>query len=102
VYRIVQEALTNVMCHAHAHTCCVRLSADRDAGQVCLEVQDDGLGFDARSPAGVGIHSMHERAAELGGVLTIEPGNAGGTHLRARLPYPVEGKEKHATEERLL
>lgn len=102
VYRIVQEALTNVMRHAQAHTCSVRLSVARDAGLVSVEVQDDGRSYDAKPPAGVGIHSMRERAAELGGTLTIEKGTSGGTHLRVRLPYRAEEKEEHATEGKLL
>ncbi len=51
-----------------------------------LEVSDDGRGLPAERRAGVGLSSMRERAAELGGVCSIEPGPAGGTRVLARLP----------------
>jgi signal transduction histidine kinase len=95
-YRIVQEALTNVVRHAAARTCTVRLRLDgalSDAdgaacacGTLCVEVIDDGCGLPAVRQAGVGLQSMRERAAELGGVCVIEAAATGGTRVAARLP----------------
>jgi len=82
-YRIVTEALTNVAKHAHASHCSVRIQLDQD---ICVEVCDDGVGLPDGWRAGVGIASMRERVAELGGDLTIEPGLPRGTRVRARLP----------------
>ena len=92
VYRITQEALTNVIRHAQAHTCHVRLSLDMSAGLLCLEVQDDGKGLLMKRRAGVGLNSMRERAEELGGTLTIMPVPAGGTCLTAQLPCRVNDR----------
>jgi signal transduction histidine kinase len=81
-YRIAQEALTNVVRHAHARTCTVRL----EMGDVLsLEITDDGCGLNGTQP-GVGLSSMRERAEELGGTCVIGPGAHGGTCVLARLP----------------
>jgi signal transduction histidine kinase len=87
LYRIAQEALTNVVRHAHASSCVLSLAVEHDA---CLEVGDDGQGLPADYRAGVGMISMRERAAELGGTCLIEPGVAGGTRVFVRLPFPKE------------
>jgi signal transduction histidine kinase len=84
-YRIVQEALTNVIRHAQACTCAVRLSLG-DALDV--EVKDDGRGLPPDGRAGVGLTSMRERAAELGGTWRIESLPGRGTCIQARLPLP--------------
>ncbi|MCC7362118.1 MAG: hypothetical protein IT317_21720 [Anaerolineales bacterium] len=81
-YRIAQEALTNVVKHARAQNC--RLSLAVTDG-VTLEVVDDGRGLPKERPAGVGLSSMRERAAELGGQCLIEPRPGGGTRVLARL-----------------
>jgi signal transduction histidine kinase len=86
-YRIVEEALTNVALHAHAHTCAVRLALT-DALEV--EIADDGVGLSAERRAGVGLLSMRERAAELGGACAIETLGESGTRVYARLPLPKE------------
>jgi signal transduction histidine kinase len=86
-YRIVQEALTNVVRHAHAYTCHIHLSLDE---MLSLEVCDDGLGFAAEHHAGVGIRSMHERATELGGTCVVEIIPTGGMRILARLPVLKE------------
>ena len=85
-YRIVQEALTNVVHHAQAHCAVVRLRLD---GALHIEVADDGVGFAAGRVGGLGLHSMRERAAELGGAFSVAGTAAGGTVVRAALP--VEG-----------
>ena len=85
-YRIAQEALTNVIKHAQARTCWLRLTVDAQASTLYLAVQDDGRGIAPERRLGVGLRSMRERATELGGTLTVEPGDLGGTLVRARLP----------------
>ncbi len=100
VYRIAQEALTNVLRHAEARNCFVRLRLDESRGLLCLEVQDDGKGLPIKRRAGVGLNSMRERAEELGGTLTITPIPTGGTSLIARLPCrpikPAPPGDQHA------
>jgi two-component system, NarL family, sensor kinase len=82
-YRITLEALTNVARHAHARSCTVSLMVD---GALELVVVDDGLGLSSEHRAGVGLASMRERAAELGGTCSVERLPAGGTRVRAQLP----------------
>ena len=82
-YRIVQEALTNVVHHADARCAVVRLRLD-DALHV--EVVDDGIGIHGGRPGGLGLHSMRERAAELGGRCTVSRVPGGGTRVEATLP----------------
>jgi len=89
VYRIAQEALTNVIRHAEAHTCFVRLRLDESLGLLCLDVQDDGKGLPMKRRAGIGLNSMRERAEELGGILTVTSVTTGGTSVLARLPCRV-------------
>ena len=86
-YHIALEALTNVARHANAQTCHIRLSLESG---LCLEITDDGDGLPADFHAGVGLTSMRERAAELGGECKIEPGTTHGTRVWARLPLPTE------------
>jgi signal transduction histidine kinase len=94
VYRIVQEALTNVIRHAEARACHVRLRLDESAGLLCLEVQDDGKGLLTNRRAGVGLNSMRERAEELGGTLTVTSISTSGTLLTARLPCRVNDRNR--------
>jgi signal transduction histidine kinase len=90
-YRIVLEALSNVVRHAEARRCTVRLALDQVAGALNLEVEDDGRGIARSSGTGVGLSSMRERAAELGGTLAIEEVSPSGTRIVARLPCPPDG-----------
>lgn len=82
-YRIAQEALTNVTRHARAGTCRLRLTVDED---LQLEVVDNGIGLGKAGPPGVGISSIRERAAELGGTSSIGPGRSSGTRVFVQLP----------------
>lgn len=92
-YRIVQEAVANVFHHAQATHCRVRLDVlqEREQAELRLSVEDDGVGLAANRPAGVGLRSMRERAAELGGGLTVQPRPGGGTQLWACLPIVEAG-----------
>jgi signal transduction histidine kinase len=85
-YLIALEALTNSRRHAHARACTIRLTFDQPAGMLRLEVADDGCGIIEPPAAGVGLASMRERAAELGGTCTITTPPTGGTHMVAQLP----------------
>jgi signal transduction histidine kinase len=85
-YRITLEAINNVERHADARNCVVRLDLDNEAYMLCLEVADDGRGIGEARGTGVGLSSMRERAAELGGFCTIEALASGGTRVRACLP----------------
>jgi len=84
-FRIVQEALTNVMRHAGAsHT---RVSARVEEGTLLIDVTDDGTGAPDPSPqGGHGLRGMHERAVALGGEVTAGPSERGGWQIHARLP----------------
>ena len=84
-YRIAQEAMTNVVNHAQAGHCIVRLEI-RDS--LRLEVVDDGIGManGRSSKKGFGLNSMRERAEELGGACLIESVEGGGTRVLASLP----------------
>ena len=93
-YRIAQEALTNVMRHAHAQRCSVHLSVDED---LILEICDDGHGFPPLQRSGIGLTSMRERAEELGGSCTITSVPDGGARVLVCLPL-IREREKHAGE----
>jgi signal transduction histidine kinase len=93
-YRIVQEALANVTHHAGATNCVVRLTV---ADGLRIEVSDDGIGIPEDHRSGVGLHSMRERAEELGGTCVVGRSASGGTRVLARLPLP--DREKLASRE---
>jgi signal transduction histidine kinase len=85
-YRIIQEAVTNVIRHAGTSHCQVTIDQHHD--EVAIEVTDDGLGGTAGG-AGYGIAGMRERADLLGGQLSAGPRPEGGFTVAARLPLPV-------------
>lgn len=83
-FRIADEAITNVVSHARAARCVVRVSV---GDQVTISVSDDGVGLPERTRAdGVGLASMQRRAADLCGVVSITAGPLGGTTVAATLP----------------
>lgn len=95
LYRIMQEALSNVARHAAATTVSVWLR--RRTGVVTLILDDDGCGFDSAQPAGpptaargLGIHTMRERAAVLKGTFSIDAAPGRGTRIEVEIPL---GKE---------
>ncbi|MFA1543746.1 sensor histidine kinase [Actinomadura monticuli] len=83
-YRIVQEALTNVVKHAAAERAAVTVT--RDGGGLVVRVSDDGRGPSGGVPGGFGILGMIERARSVGGTLDAGPGEHGGFVVTAVLP----------------
>jgi signal transduction histidine kinase len=92
LYRIVQEALTNVARHAQAQTASVFIERRSDTLRAIIE--DDGCGFDpllaSQSDGHLGLYSIHERAELLGGSLTIESEPGHGASLFIMIPVPAE------------
>ena len=83
-FRIASEAVANALRHGDARTVDVRLGVADDA--LVLSVGDDGSGFGADATAGVGLRSMHDRAAEVGGHVDVDSAPGGGTRVVAVLP----------------
>lgn len=93
LYRVAQEALTNVARHSHAKN--AGISLRREDHRVALEIQDDGIGFDlnafeARSARGLGLAGMRERMALVGGTLSIESSAGNGTRVVCTAPLKSE------------
>jgi signal transduction histidine kinase len=84
IYRMTQEALTNVLRHADASK--VQITLDEHDGVVVLRIEDDGIGATSDRSGGHGIRGMRERATSLGGVLTTGPGTGGGFIVCATFP----------------
>jgi signal transduction histidine kinase len=89
LYRIVQEALTNVARHAAARSCRIRLQRVRES--ILLEIDDDGCGFDSAAPQparrrGLGLLGIRERAAQLLGIARFDSAVGRGTRLTVVLP----------------
>ena len=87
-YRIALEAFTNIINHAQASACQIKINIQKDL--LLLEISDNGTGVPSDTHKGIGLTSMSERAAELGGDLIVECPSTGGTRVIARLPI---GKE---------
>jgi PAS domain S-box-containing protein len=95
LFRIAQEALTNVARHAGASRVAVTL--ERKEGMAVLRVADDGRGVPAgREAAGLGVLGMRERAECLGGELVVKPVPRGGAMVEARIPPCAPANEKGA------
>ena len=88
LYRLAQEALTNVVKHARAQRVRVRIAALEDSGQLVLEIADDGITFDpsVSRPGHLGLHTMADRAESLGGRLDVLSLPGEGTTVRAVIP----------------
>jgi signal transduction histidine kinase len=85
VYRLVQEALTNVVKHARAERVDIQVTTRDD--RVTVEVRDDGVGFDpALNPPGFGLLGMRERLELVGGTLDVSSAPGRGTSVRVELP----------------
>jgi signal transduction histidine kinase len=88
-FRIIQEAVTNVVRHAGTDRCLVWI--DQQDGQLSIEVTDSGRGGSAAG-TGYGITGMRERAALLGGDFSAGPRPSGGFRVAARLPVPAPAR----------
>ena len=84
VYRIVQEALTNVSRHSGAKS--AQVAVEQTATSLQLTVSDDGSGFDPQTTRGIGLLGMEERVKQLGGTLETRSQPGSGTTLRVTLP----------------
>ena len=82
-FRIAQEALNNVVKHAQAHACTITVTT---GDNLCVTIEDDGIGCPPKTVPGVGLFSMRERAAELDGQCIIAQRPSGGTRVAALLP----------------
>ena len=100
IYRIVQEALTNVQKHAGALNIWVELEVGEDA--LTLRVRNDGRDFDPSSGNGYGLQGMRERAARLGGALRVTRPAAGGMLVLFTLPIGDGVRERAAAGPRLI
>lgn len=92
LYRIAQEALTNVARHAQARR--VRVEGVASEGEYRLAVEDDGVGMAPQARSSLGLLSMRERAALAGGELRIGAGAAGGVRIEARVPLGAAGEDE--------
>lgn len=92
VYRIVQEALTNIARHAGVDRAEVRLFAD-DA-MLTVSIRDEGRGFDLAAPGGSGLGGMRERAELLGGTLTVDNEPGVGVTITAELPFETSASDQ--------
>lgn len=98
LFRILQEALTNITRHAEAQSVALQLTVED--GQLCLSISDDGRGFavDGTRPRSFGLVGMHERALMMSGSLQIDSRPGEGTTLTVRVPLdpapPAQHKEQ--------
>jgi signal transduction histidine kinase len=90
LYRIAQEAMTNVSRHAQATLCTVRLNCTN--AYASLEVRDNGCGLPPNHRSGVGLQAIKERTTELNGQYTLESLPDGGALVRAQLPLEVDSE----------
>ena len=89
LFRIAQEALTNVHRHAASPWAAIRLKIQSNS--VMLEIEDAGRGFDAKTPAlGVGLAGMRERIRHIGGIFSVEATSTGGTRVRTTIAIPAQ------------
>jgi len=99
LFRIAQEALTNVRKHAHASLVIIRLGITDQV--VLLSVHDDGIGFDCSAPVsghgGFGLVGLRERAVLLGGELTIQSAKGAGTTITAVVPLTRRRRQQESS-----
>jgi signal transduction histidine kinase len=94
IYRIVQEALTNIVRHAQAHSASILI--ERRGNMLRAIIEDDGIGFDPQTRFGehhLGLLGMRERAELLGGKLVIESAPGAGTSLLIEIPLSTLSSE---------
>ncbi|TAK87877.1 MAG: HAMP domain-containing protein [Aquabacterium sp.] len=92
-YRVVQEALTNIIKHAGATLASVNLSLNEQGDQLCIEIKDNGKGFNTRTStqSGLGLIGMRERVASVGGEICISSPHGQGTSIHLTLPINRRG-----------
>jgi len=99
-YRIVQEALTNIVRHAKVESAMIQVWVESDL--LWLQIQDEGSGFDLQSAIdgkkSMGVIGMSERAALTGGILTVETTPGKGTLISARLPLVPKRLDRRESE----
>ena len=86
--RIVQQAVDNALKHARANSVHIEITFKKK--EVCLQIKDDGKGFDVRKTRrGVGLASMRERAQQIGGKFTLTSKPGKGTRVEVSVPLPL-------------
>ena len=94
LFFILQESLTNIQKHAHAEN--VTVSINFKAREVCMQVKDDGIGFNVKKvadqPRHYGLSSMHQRVELLNGTLNISSNKKNGTIVDVHIPSKLESK----------
>ena len=97
LYRVAQEALTNVARHARASQVAITIEQEQDS--VCMKIKDDGQSFDVekllhdRKNKRLGLLGMRERVEMVGGTFSIESAPGSGTTVTAHVPFQIESKE---------
>lgn len=91
LYRVVQEALTNVVRHSRAAHCLIEFGTS--AAGVTVRIEDDGCGLAPAAARGCGLTGMAERLRMVGGQLQVANGPGGGVHLAASLPVDTQYRE---------
>jgi signal transduction histidine kinase len=101
VYRVTQEALRN--CEKHSRASRVQVAIRRHSGKLVVQVEDNGVGFPSsggKSPRSLGLVGMRERAAIVGGALTVENKSTGGAIVRLSVPLPARTEVREMVEAR--
>jgi len=94
LFRIAQEALSNIARHARANRVHVRLERATEANAVMLEIRDDGQGFETvKTPSGMGLANIQERATRLNGQVIVQSASGQGTTIRVDLPLLEQNSE---------
>ncbi|MBT2727213.1 sensor histidine kinase [Bacillus sp. ISL-75] len=88
-YRIAQEAITNAVKHSKGSIC--KIILETDDTHLTIFIEDDGIGLPENRKSGIGLHSMRERAEEVGGEFFIKKVDDIGTTVKVRLPLWMEG-----------
>jgi signal transduction histidine kinase len=95
IFRVAQEALSNVARHARAQRVCVTLDAERN--RLRLTITDDGAGFERTDAStGMGTRNMHARARELGGTVSVSSTRNGGTAVTLLVPFETRHHPRYA------
>ncbi len=96
LFRVAQEALTNIARHARVRNGCVQIIYED--GRVVMSIRDEGRGFDPEedfhAPRGWGLAGMKERVESVGGILRIESAPTRGASIEVAIPLPPDGKEQ--------